>query len=359
MAADTPRNYYIILSVGFVEDLMGYRKRILFEKLALQVSAVVCLAGVFFLLAPRCAGSDPLKGVLFVVDGNWQGALLLVAGLWVLALIAGVGMGFVRPQGAMMVPLVGMMGVCLYSAWIRPWLWEYDEQLSSLYLWMIVELLLGAGALFVAGLILDAARRFATDRGWSPLWTEPIEFNDSSDKAINPTHPQPDHRFLGLVEGFSHTVKGIKHKESPSESRQASSTILGFAVNVVVSLILVMILLKSSKRGQAVFAVGVGCLLGTLIVQYLSPIRALAGMLLAPVVGGLIFYGVAAASLGGQAGPEAWMGVKFYALPLPIDWLFAGPAGAMLGAWLSHRMIETGYMEKAEAGRDTKESIDE
>jgi hypothetical protein len=338
---------------------MGYRRRILFEKLAIQIGAGVCLIGVFFLLAPRCVGSDPLAGMIFTLDGNWMGALLAVASLWILSALAGGGLAFVRPQGALMVPIVAMMGLCLYSESVRPWLWEYDQRLSSLYVWMIVELVIGAGVLFVAGLILDGTRRWATREGRVRLWAEPMRNADGSVEPVNVSHVEPDHRFLGLLSGIRHVATGLTKNADRQKARNARQTLLGFGLNVVVALILVVVLLKSFKHGQAIFAVGVGFFLATLIVQYICPIRALAGFLLAPVFGGVIFYVLAAMSLGGQTGPEAWMGVKLYAQPLPIDWLLAGTAGTMLGAWLSHRMIETGYMEKNDPQEETKESINE
>mgnify|MGYP006971713778 CR=1 FL=1 len=349
---------YIRLSAGFVEEMMRYRRRIFIEKLALQLAAGACLACVFFLVAPRCVGADPLAGIIFSLGRNWQRVALAVGSLWALSALAGVGLAFVRPQGAMLVPLAAMSGLCLRSASLRPWLWEYGEHLQHLYMSMVFEVLAGAMVVFVAGCILDGARRWATDNGWSPLWQEPFEGEEAD--GVNITHVGPDHQFLGLFAGIGQTIRGLTGRGNATEAKQARSTVIGLVLSVAVGLVLTVILLKSPLRGQVVFAVFAAFLLATWIVQYVSPMRAMAAILLSPILGGLVFYALASFSLRGVTGPQSWLSVKLYAQPLPIDWLLAGTAGAMVGAWVSHRMIETSYMEKVvEDGQDTKESINE
>jgi hypothetical protein len=112
---------------------------------------------------------------------------------------------------------------------------------------------------------------------------------------------------------------------------------------------LVIILLRTSDRGQIIFALLVSNFLAMLLAHqfFPSPYSIIAWM--APMLIGVLFYCLAAMS-SIHYGVNAWTQVSPYAGALPIDWMTAGAGGGVLGHWISQRIHELRHFEKQEKG---------
>ena len=102
---------------------------------------------------------------------------------------------------------------------------------------------------------------------------------------------------------------------------------------------MLLVLMKSSNRGQILFALGASFLLGTMIAHQLFPATQSAVAWAGPVLGAVFLYALTCASSIGL-GPQAWREVLINARALPVDWITFGAGGAVLGYWISARIHE-------------------
>jgi len=331
---------------------MDYRKRFLLEKLTVQVMSAAAVAAVYFLLADRWVPSDPQAGMSFVLAGNPTGAVSCAVTIWVLAAIVGAMTAFIRPQGAMLIVLAGAAGATLRSAPIRAWLWR-DGDLAAMYRGLILELVIGAGVLFVATIVLDLARRAVAAARPTWLWRSPLE--DLTDDKV-----------AMLSEGSAENVKASARlcpylrataalamlKDALGKRRgdgrghgQAGRPLSTAVLTLVIGMAVVMLLMQSAKRGQILFALVAGFFVATLIAEHLLSSRHSPAVLIAPVLAGVLSYLLGAITSIDHS-PVGWANVKLYARALPIDWLFAGGAGVLLACWVRHRKHEWKRMEE-------------
>ncbi len=316
---------------------MHYRRRFWLEKVTVQAALVVAVALLAVGLGAVIRCRDPFDGVSFLLDGNLAGLAMATGALWLLAAAAGPALTHVRPVGAMLVVAAGGAGMCLRSPWARPWLWSQTGNYPRMFIVWIIELLVLTFILIVAGVIMDATRRLAADRwGWQ-LWTDPGKDDDDT-PHVNPP-------YLDLLGGVGAMIADAR-TNGPAGHKRLMQTLGGMAVMVAISITLVTVFLKSPERGQVLFAVLASTALAAYITLHLLPVRVAMAALLVPLLTGLAFYALAISSAPAGQGPTAWVDVKLYAQVLPIDWVFAGSTGTMLGCWLGHRVFEAGYMEK-------------
>lgn len=127
---------------------------------------------------------------------------------------------------------------------------------------------------------------------------------------------------------------GIADVDDPITQKFAA-----LATQVVVMSIVMMILCETDRKPQVLASVGLAAFFGTLAAHSLFPVRPSlwywTGPLVVGVVGYLLAYGASGNSwqigeVGGTFAPELGR-------PLPLDYVGAGSAGAIIGYWTSRR----------------------
>jgi hypothetical protein len=98
-----------------------------------------------------------------------------------------------------------------------------------------------------------------------------------------------------------------------------------------------LFLSKTDSTSQALAAVGISALVGSLAAHIAFPIASSVWYLSGPLIVGLVGYGVAYLIPDGIATgfPSGTFGAL--ALPTPLAYAAAGPAGAIFGYWVAHR----------------------
>ncbi len=129
-----------------------------------------------------------------------------------------------------------------------------------------------------------------------------------------------------------------KDQENPPGSDTSTGDFPALFVNALISIILLSLLLRSSQRGQILFALFASFLLGTLAANHFFPRSRSIVSWIVPVLVGIVYYALAANTVGGSV--EGWIDVPNYGYVLPIDWVTAGSAGSALGYWIIARMRE-------------------
>lgn len=99
-------------------------------------------------------------------------------------------------------------------------------------------------------------------------------------------------------------------------------------------------------RGQVLFSLFAGFCLAGILAHQKFPTNVFFAAWLAPVLTAVIFYLLATFTSASPTEGSAAQ-IHFYARALPIDWMTAGGAGALLGYWLSERIHELKHLEKA------------
>jgi len=282
------------------------------EKLQVQV-AVVGAVGAVFLHFWRCAQTTaPVGPATFLPTGSTGGLLGAGVMFLVLAVVCGLVTVTSRPEGALAAALLGLGGISLRSRSVELLFQQREGEFAAVYGQMGLELVVLA-AIVLAGIGAILAIRWLVARvrpGW--LWRDPTE-------------------------GLAAPVE-----ESGRKKLLASLACVG--MTVVIAAVLVPVLMRSSLRGQIVFAVLASSTVAVLIAHQIQP--APVGMLiwLAPVGVGVLYYVLGAIWVG----DGGWMGIRVQAQALPIDWVAAGGGGATLGYWISARMHEVKLLEQEE-----------
>jgi hypothetical protein len=301
------------------------------------------VAVVYFFLASTVSPRDPKAGLSFVRDGNLAGGLWFSGVTLMFAALVGAVTVFIRPSGAMVVLLIGAGGLSVRSGPIRPWLWHMHDNLPAMYGGLILELLLGAVVLLLGSIILDLIRRLvgAVRPAW--LWRHKNPQGQRMDAAGS---------FLKLPGSLAALVKGvfqlrsnwsIKKRTEPKDAVRALGCL---TLTCVTGFVLVMLLAQSPNRGQILFALAASFFLAVLIGLHVSPTKYGSVVFAAPVLVGVLMYILGAVtSVNGSA--MVWTKARYYAQALPIDWLFAGGAGAMLGCFIWQRKQEADRVQKS------------
>jgi hypothetical protein len=127
--------------------------------------------------------------------------------------------------------------------------------------------------------------------------------------------------------------------------------ISALAMQAGVMILGMMLLAQSDAKAQALAAVGISSFIGACAAYYMYPISASAWLWVGPMIVGIAGYIFAYLTLG--HGDLLWKtGQLNFALaplarPLPLDYATAGPAGAILGYWLSRRWHRQRLTESA------------
>lgn len=292
------------------------------EKLTVQVAAAAALAAVYLLASPVMRGSDPQLAVAFLPTGSYvQGAAFAVMVLVLAAACALVTLP-ARPEGALLAALIGAGGISARSPQFRTLLWAQGDGLGGLYLGLIAEVVFLAVVLLAAFAVIGTVRRIMAMAwpGW--VWKPPMEERDSAAPA--------------RCQGGPAATAGT----------DLTKSLGGMGLALALGMVLVLVFLQSSDRGQVIFALLAGFVLATLAANRLCPARHSSFFWLAPMVVAVLFYSLGWASSAGSPSGN-WTAVPLYANVLPIDWLTAGCGGAVLGCWISQRAGESRHPEEA------------
>ena len=118
-------------------------------------------------------------------------------------------------------------------------------------------------------------------------------------------------------------------------------------LGLVVALVLLMLLMRSSDRGQILFALLAAFLSASAIAHQVFPTPHSIVVWGMPMLVAIGLYALAAFTAG--HGEGAWIGLPKYAGALPVDWLTAGCGGALIGYWISERIHELRHIQRGEA----------
>lgn len=136
-------------------------------------------------------------------------------------------------------------------------------------------------------------------------------------------------------------------------SEPVTQKLAALATQVVVMTIIMLILCETDRKPQVIAAVALSAFLGTLAAHSLFPTRPSlwywTGPLIVGVVGYLLAYSASThtwviGQVGGTLAPELGR-------PLPLDYVGAGPAGAIIGYWTSRRWQRMREIDAASAAQ--------
>lgn len=298
------------------------------EKLQVQLASAVALGIVYFGLYRYFRPWDPDAAIAFLPYGSFAQLALLAGVVWGLAAVAALLTTHSRPEGAMVAALIGASGFALRSPPMRTLLWQQPDGYRGLFLQLVGETALLAVVMLVAVAIIAGVRRAiaAVKPEW--VWQNPMA-------GASPASKQPG--------GEGRRTAGS------STGRFVSDSACCMGLGLVVSVVLVLVLLRSPDRGQVIFSLLAANLLGVLVAHQVFPARTTVAAWLAPMLVGMAFYVLAAVS-SIHSGPNAWASVDLTATALPIDWMTAGAGGGVLGYWISERIHELKHFENQEKG---------
>ena len=334
---------------------MDYRQHHLLEKLQVLLTTGVLLAVVYFGIGRWFRPANPL-GPIALLPGDELGKLLgIVVVLLVLAAVAATATTRSRPEGALMVALFGLGGVAILSPPMQTLFWSYAASTRSLYMQMIAEILIFAVGIMLAEGLGGLIRSFVAKICPRWLWTDRLsELSEEQRKTLKKL--QIDLKWdKNILNGDSLAVSsGVRNtllwnlfslpsrvKNRTAAQKQIFRTQLQRGLGclfsgVLAGIVLLVLLLQSTERGQVLFALFGSFVLAALLANHLFPVRTFFVAWMIPMLTALLFYTLAAISGTGDR-PQYQV--------LPIDWLTGGAGGGILGFWLSGRLREIRIFE--------------
>lgn len=325
---------------------MSHRRFHWLEKVQVELAALGALAAVYFLVTPLLRPWDPAGPITYLPYGEGASLLGVALTVWVLAFVSGIVTASSRPEGALLVTLVGTGGFSLASPQMRNLLWSRGDSFSPVFLDMALELLVLSLVLLGAGILISLARRFVA--GLSPrwMWVDPLVGAAPPDTAQQPSS-RAIPGILGLIFMEPAWRTGTLTGRDMTPARLVTTCLACLGMTLVLSATLIVILMQSPERGQVLFALFASCTVSALVAHQVTPAPFAIATWLAPVMIGVFFYCLAAVSAV-AVDIDAWAGVTLYARTVPLDWLSAGCGGAVLGFWISERVHELRFFEKQE-----------
>jgi len=331
------------------------------EKLQVEFAGGAALALTFFIVGPMRGWWDPQWPTTFISTGSFGGLLGFVLLVWILAAACAALTISARPEGALFATLVGAAGVSMHSAPIRALFWSREASLSGVFAQLIGELgmlfVVVVGAIHIICQVRALMARVCGDWMWKGRIT-----------ALTVSSDSPDIESVArsdFADGFSSSIvlwllsplgssglpgpdrTGAKSPGQAAENRKTAvvCTVSCLAATVLYGSIILMLLMRSTHRGQIIFALFASFLLATLIAHQQFATRFSVVAWASALLTGVLFYMLAIAS-SGYVGPNAWIKIQPFARALPIDWMTAGGAGGVLGYWISERIHELKHIER-------------
>ncbi len=320
------------------------------EKRQVQLATAGGLLIVYLLLWSSLRAWDPAAPVSIVAKGGYAAFGVVALTVLALAAVCGVITVGLRPASALLATLIGAAAVSIRSPSIRALLWSHQDQFDMLFAKLIGEVLLLASLVACASLIIYLIHRVASRL--NPKWgwreradklagkQEDDEYSDAGGAdAASPPLLLAVIRVTRLA-----SVEKAKRRQATAVVVQALYCI---GLGTLIAIAMVLVVMKSSDRGQIIFALLVSSFVAAFAAYEIFPARSnLPGMAMV-VLSAVALYALAAVmSISGIH--NAWTGVKPFGQALPIDWLTAGGGGALLGYWVSSRAKEVKHGQQIE-----------
>ncbi|HUT60164.1 MAG TPA: hypothetical protein VNA25_20145 [Phycisphaerae bacterium] len=344
------------VSAGVEEKVARHRAHGL-EKIQVQLAALAAVCVVYFVFSKAFEAWDPLAPVVFLPMGAYVQAAGFIGLLLAMAAVCAVLTISSRREGALLAVLIGAGGVSLHSPQARALFWLRPGGLSGVYGSMILEVVLFAGAVVLAAVVIDLIQTLIgrIRPGW--LWRSPIaDLPEKQLSALGKAGPDGsvwiggvEALFLNIVYGaVSHFGrKGtMKVRKESGAAHSAVRALACLGLGLLIAVVVLLLVLRSAERGQILFALALSFGAGVLISHQVFPTGFSAAAWLAPMIAAVFFYALAAFAPIPDT-PQGWISVPLYARALPIDWLSAGAGGGLLGYWISWRIHELRILDKA------------
>jgi len=279
----------------------GFRARV-----GLLAAAIACVAVFGFVLnrmqTPRILGFD---GSLLNQNSAGESVivLLVTAVLLVVCVMLGTAIaGAIRFEAGLFAGCIGLAIFSLRSGTMQSVLFEAGGS-AHIYWKLMVELLCLAAVELAIWNLLIMVSQPATSAGHS-----------STESAAKPGSGASPGWPMGLA---------------------------ATGVQMISTAVFLSIFCQAATKNQAMAAVLIGSLLGTMLAYLLAPVRQSVWYWIGPLLVGLIGYGLAATgfdrnlAIGTPTG--TWAAI---AMPLPVDYASMGTAGAILGFWFLSKSAE-------------------
>jgi hypothetical protein len=341
---------------------MELKQAHLLEKAQVVLVGAGLLAAVFWGLWWWFVPPDPLEPQVFLATGRIGSLALLVVLLAVFSALAGALTPSSRLEGSLLAAVVGVGGLALRSARLEPLLWSSEASAAGTACRLAGEVfVLGAGwlvAMLSGAAVRSAARsvvaRIRPGGVWrrlesrlAPDLLELLQDRSDPGDALRTGAEAAWTARLGLEgQWFCELLSARRRAESAEQRRQLRRRFQQGLSHLVIAwggaVVMVFVLLQSTLRNQVLFSLAGAMFMGVMLACHFVPMRSVVVAWVLPVLTGVAVYGLGALS-GSLAQP------MFRALP--IDWILAGSAGALLGYFTSDRLREIRLVETlGEAG---------
>ena len=331
---------------------MNVRRTFFLEKLQVVLTTVVTLGLVYWVIQLWFVPSDPLGPIVFLPAGSFGKLLLLGAVLWGLAVVAGLTTTLSRPEGSVAAALIALGGLSLRSHSMRPLMWSKSGSMSGVFIQMIAEVLLMGVMLGVAVVIIIYLRRLVARKFPRLMWCDRMgALTADQIQTLGTVNPKFNSSWFlkDPVMGYLLKRTGRKSSDDKGQKTDKSARIaqreqlqraIGCLIaGIAIGLLLLSLLLRSTTRGQVIFALFAAFMLSEIIAQQLYPTRSLLIACVTPFVAAILVY-AAGAYAGSGGGTDFWAMLAPQFQAIPIDWLTTATGGSVLGLWTSDRMRE-------------------
>jgi len=336
---------------------MKHTHRYWLEKLQLQVVTAGAVAFVYLVCWQGLRGTDPDAAVSFLANGSGTEILLFAGILWAMAAVCGALTIMGRPESAMIAVLLGAGGLALRSGQMRSLLWQNMPDSGAMYGKLILEVVVLAVLAMAAGSLAAFTRALMSRSRPNWLWKHPLaELPDEDRRKLGLAEVDRVVFVGGLVDSAvlnmgmwlfrSLARRGSSKAGDKARNREmAVRTASALGLALMLSIVLLLVFMRSADRGQIIFALLASFFLAVLIAHQMMPCPFGPIVWMLPIVVAVGAYILAGTTSVG-AGPQGWIAAPAYARALPLDWLTAGGGGATLGYWVSARMHEERHMER-------------
>ena len=332
---------------------MSHHRWHILERIQVEVAAIAMLAVMYFLIWPTVEPWD-VDGTLVFLPTGATGRLVVFAGaVWLLSGLSALLTVSARPEGAMLAALIGAGGACLHSQPMRNLLMRHQHHLKGLLVPLAGELACMIVVMIGATMIVHLVRHLVSRV--QPGWVRPDRFHSADTGEAAPAPPAGSiwvRAGLFVLTGRASPKEvcvlpttGKKDKRPPGEL--ALSIVMACALTLVVGLLLLIVTLSSTERGQILFALAISFFVGATAASFFFPVSFSMPFWIAPIILGMLLYLKSTGVV--DTGPTTWAQVDVWAHILPIDWLSAGCGGAVGGYWLSSRLRDLKRMSPAKA----------
>jgi hypothetical protein len=316
---------------------MNHRQRHWLEKVQVQLASLLGLAAFYLLVWPLVRLADPQAALAFLPGGSAGSVLIVAAAAAVVAVPASVATLGSRPAGGLLAAFVAVGGLSLRSEPMRNLLWVHQDQPSRLFVLLMIESILLVMVLLASALVVRQVRRSARKIRPGLVWLDPLG-EAGYGLAAGGLEGEAFRVAAGALTGRGGADRG----KTDARGQLAVRYLLCSAMALAVSVVLVLLLMRSGLRGQVLFALLASFALGVLAAHQKFPVPFGVLFMVLPMVAAVGFYafGVVTAVAG------EWTSVPPQVRALPIDWLSAGAGGSVMGYWISARIHEFRHFEQ-------------